>query len=486
MPKSKERVQVKNIVERIDVDSIPVGYQSAPLSLGNLMTTLTHYFPTLILNPDYYFKNMLWEVKNTTTHDYKKDIKIADMDELLGYVNSFRYDTDTNSFLHQGMITAYELVDTETQAVSKIIPMNDLEMSLLGRGGYNSSRRNSARETQLPSFPNIMSDLYQTFFSLNVLPAFFNTEKGKNNLWLLRNKQNRFTSFDFKNHKTKIFFNYQYMQRAEFQISNIFANTITTPVSVFNPDVVGSFLMVSKTNYSKITQYISDTQVKVANAGYFNVGDTAKIYYGRTVYSINDDTLTGVYEDEWQVDDMAFVMYDREANSYQIYYNMNSLQKKEFIHDMNNFTGKSVCAFYVVRGVTNPNHVAIFCKAIGVDQIMLEYIDFSAYSLEVILFNPLTQQFRVKEVHEDNYDSILQDVYGQKITYRIGSLIRSSLRKIGIIKYSENIENTEVYLRLRNKATGRVSKLSTSKIVFERNANKGAIPFRAIVKTNIH
>lgn len=142
--------------------------------------------------------------------------------------------------------------------------------------------------------------------------------------------------------------------------------------------------------------------------------------------------------------------------------------------------GYSVVIVAELRGQTSSNQRVVVMKPVGIDQIIVDYVDFNTYELEFLYFNNDKQSFVDIKTFTSQADFSSTDFDPDGGKMRINSLewINGSSFSQNMMTRSANGRNSlgfdTVYLRLRNKATGAVGNLSYAYIEFEKIGNKMA------------
>ena len=140
---------------------------------------------------------------------------------------------------------------------------------------------------------------------------------------------------------------------------------------------------------------------------------------------------------------------------------------------------------YPVQGVVNSNRKAIVVKPIGMDTFVMETPNWSLYTLEAVAYNDVTQS----AVNIKSFSSMSDFVYSSddpatgkmridKVNFL--GLMASVTQSHDNANYSDYVSFNTIRFRLRDKATGKVGKLSRFGIVYD-NAHR-INTFRFMVK----
>ena len=140
---------------------------------------------------------------------------------------------------------------------------------------------------------------------------------------------------------------------------------------------------------------------------------------------------------------------------------------------------------YQLQKTTNAQHQAIFVKPIGMDTFVLEMPDFSNYSLDLVAYNDNIQGGVITKTINSFADfwTSDQDAQASKMRIDLSNFMQVMMNKAtqsSLSTYSEKVAFNTVRLRLRNKTTNEVGKLSPFGIVYEMNHTFNT--FRLIVK----
>lgn len=155
--------------------------------------------------------------------------------------------------------------------------------------------------------------------------------------------------------------------------------------------------------------------------------------------------------------------------TYSIYnpFGSGSRSSLNFVTFGSNLTSSVV--FFGLSCVLNEseNNCAIFIKPLGIDSVVIDYIDFSKYTLEAILVNRLRQKYTIKKIDQSSitrsdYSSNNMTISKESWVFSpfIGNTVSSdSFKRNGVTSW-------EVYFRLRD-SQGDVGSLSSSRILAE-------------------
>jgi len=135
--------------------------------------------------------------------------------------------------------------------------------------------------------------------------------------------------------------------------------------------------------------------------------------------------------------------------------------------------GGSVMLIIALTSISDSTRRAIMMKPVGIDQFVMEYPDFDKYNLEMVFLN---------DKHQSGVDirviTQLSDFPGQTVIYdENGRKMRLNACNWSLPQYDPEARSYNDYhyprvrFRLRDKSTGKVSKLSKFEI-YEDNAHK--------------
>jgi len=190
---------------------------------------------------------------------------------------------------------------------------------------------------------------------------------------------------------------------------------------------------------------------------------------GRTCYDIGDASFKNVgagIEDykSHKDNDVIFCLSNNNNNISIIgafkWYNMINEMRK----------GTSTVMASIVTGDINNTRKAIVVKPVGIDQVLVQMPDFSIYNFEMVFFNDHTQNHIYLSSFTGKGDFTYTDFDDNGSKMRIDSaewLNTSVNNKATHLAEQQRVNGmvwNTVRFRLRNKATGKISKLSYSGI----------------------
>lgn len=207
-------------------------------------------------------------------------------------------------------------------------------------------------------------------------------------------------------------------------------------------------------NYNKPLHYLSNNYTtNITKIGY---NSTRKCY---NTTSTSFETVSSATDEDWEVmkhygvtyDGTTFRYYDLSINSAKNNYKGDVLRGYEY------------CIVYGLQSKTNTNKKSIFVKPVGINSIIIDYIDFSKYELEVMANNGhgLGKYNIIKLITSAPYS---QDLGGWRT-----KLLFNDLLPVMKKSYTTFNDSIEIFLRLRDKTTKKVGKLSSFKIILKEN-----------------
>jgi len=151
--------------------------------------------------------------------------------------------------------------------------------------------------------------------------------------------------------------------------------------------------------------------------------------------------------------------------------------------------GKSVMVAWKMTSNDDPNHVAMQMKPIGIDCIVIDQPDWTKYDLEFVYFNNDKQNYVDTKSFSNSSDfnhSFFDENGGQirisSMEWISGGTYNSNMMRTGAGN-KNNLGFDTVYLRLRNKTTGAVGRLSPGYIKFEKSNDK-MCGYRFMIKSD--
>jgi len=128
----------------------------------------------------------------------------------------------------------------------------------------------------------------------------------------------------------------------------------------------------------------------------------------------------------------------------------------------------SVIRGYQVQYSANTDYMIMAVKPVGIDTVVIDYVDFIKYDLLVCGFNQELQQINEKVISTPPPRS---DARGGKMMLRKTDWILRQEITSQFSATSNRIVPSVVRFRLRDKKTGAVGEYSPSELVYENNVN---------------
>ena len=406
-------------VGKIYFDSIPISASGFPIGDSLMYKIMVTHAPKFLE----YWQNRLgmkanFKIVNTLNSEGIDEIKATDVPQLVICLNQLA--ANNPALFGQITIKPYDIVDSSIPMISGMFGYNDLYAIYKGRHNYMKKIAYSESSDSFTVGGDIMRDVYQYFCGAILNPLSYENNFGKRSFWF----------------------------------SGAYDGMYDLP------------------RYDGIKGYINPNG-------------------SRDRYNLNLDTLAfepliidpDLDRRKWYISDMLYVGFNRFSSTYVILHRT----KKDYLTMRNLMSLKgdnnySFCAMYKVIDSQNDKRVAVIIKAIGIDTLKIEDVDFLKYDIEAVQMGDLMQPFEwIKPIEEA--EVYISDKIGGKLIFRISSMRTGSSRFYpGRQAFSSSLSRN-LFFRLRDKATGYVGELSNSSIMAEHYACNGLAPFRYMMKS---
>ena len=234
-------------------------------------------------------------------------------------------------------------------------------------------------------------------------------------------------------------------------------------------------------NYKRYNKELVFTENSKTQISYNN--STVRYFYDTNNESwgmVNDNESS---QNVWEIEDVYYLVADTGANPYfEIYNILNS--RIPVSHYMLGGQGRGVIV-YAYQNTSNNEQKALQIKPIGIDSIVINYIDFSKFSLEILQKSEGEMQNfsyvkAINNVSELVSGERLSDIYTGRI------VLTKEDWMIGYRGYANSVSHGKtkypnIYFRLRDKQTKKTSVLSR---FFISSRSSGLLPFTSEVKTD--